>query len=239
MTYSYMCFVHCQVMKVLLEVVVWFQSLYDPFKYLETNQNNCLSNLHSCPSQDLVPQDADLIQTWVFLHLLLKIYVVGPRLLFSRGPMQVDPPAFKKSRHECSHFLRQLENVTSGNLTDFFKEVSADSLVTQHKKCVRENLKLLWKPQPSMMHSECCTTSVHKRCQLAFLSVLLYVNVMQVYYYFIISTKRCDCDTAWANGREIPCSALSRQVCSDGEVALSAGLVLCLVFLMFEYSHYN
>lgn len=167
------------------------------------------------------------------------MYVMGPRLLFSRGPMQVDPPAFNKWRHECSHFLRQLGNVTSGNLTEIFKEVSADILVTQHKKWLCENLKLLWKHQPSVMHSECCTASVHKRSAFLSVSVLAYVCVMRVYYYFITSTKRCDFDTAWANGRETPCSALSRQVCSDKEVAHSAGLVLCLVFMACESSHYD
>lgn len=64
--YSLVCFIYGQVMKALLEVVVWFQSLYDPFRYPVTNQNNCLSNLLSYPGQDPAAQDADLIQTWVF-----------------------------------------------------------------------------------------------------------------------------------------------------------------------------
>lgn len=71
------CSVGCQVMKAPLGVAVWFQSSSDPFRFLETNQNSCLSNPHSCPRQDLGPQDADLIQTWVFLDFFIGIVIQG------------------------------------------------------------------------------------------------------------------------------------------------------------------
>lgn len=57
--------------------------------------------------------------------------------------MQVDPPAFKKSIHECSHFLRQAGNVISGNLRDIFKEAAVDVPFTQDKNRVCEGLELL------------------------------------------------------------------------------------------------
>lgn len=67
----------------------------------------------------------------------------GTKTSLLQGLMQVGPPAFKKPRHQCSHFLRHLGNMTSGNLTDLFREVAADILVTQHEKWGCENLRLL------------------------------------------------------------------------------------------------
>jgi len=121
--------------------------------------------------------------------------------------------------------------MTSGNLTEIFKEVSADALVTQRKKRVRtssfyENLSL-----------QRCSESVLILCIRGVsqhFCLCRHMYVMQVYYYFIIPAKRCDFDTAWANGREIPCSALPRQVCSDEEIACSVGLV----FMTCESSRY-
>lgn len=75
---------------------------------------------------------------------------LGLGLLCSSRLMQVDPPAFKKSRHECSHFLRQLGNAISRNLRDVFKEAAVDVLLTP----VCEELELLWRSQPSVMHTE-------------------------------------------------------------------------------------
>lgn len=179
--YSFMCFLHCQVMKVLLEVVVWFQNLYDLFKYLETNQSNCLSNLHSCPSQDLVPQDADLIQMWVFWSLLLEMCVMGPGSLL-QGQMWDHPSPLK--RQEYSHCLRQIVNVTSGNFTELFK-VLVDMLVTWYDKCMCETLRLLWKSHPCIQ-SSALLVCLKGAGQYFCLCLFWCMSVTKVYYYYCI-----------------------------------------------------
>lgn len=56
--------------------------------------------------------------------------------------MQVDSPVSEKSRHECSHFLRQLGNTISGDLSDIFTGAAVDVLVTQDKNQVCDELEL-------------------------------------------------------------------------------------------------
>lgn len=54
--------------------------------------------------------------------------------------LQVDPPAFKKSRHECSHFLRRLGNMIGGNWSDVFKGAELMSRLQRMKtSCVRNS----------------------------------------------------------------------------------------------------
>lgn len=56
--------------------------------------------------------------------------------------MQVDSPVSEKSRHECSHFLRQLGNTISGDLSDIFTGAAVDVLVAQDKNQVCDELEL-------------------------------------------------------------------------------------------------
>lgn len=108
------------------------------------------------------------------------MYLKGPRLLCSSGWCKL---VFKKPRHQCSHFLGHLGNMTGGNLTDLFKEVSADILVTQCKKQGCENLRLLRSLQRCI---QCCTASVPEALSQQFsLCLFLCMSMLRGFFFFL------------------------------------------------------